>query len=106
MYVCMNVYEDFVSSPLVYVCMYVCMYVCTVCIYYLYIYVCMYVCMYVCIVHLLKKLNVLFHFVYYKVFGKIADEFFVNDDLVATFQGIPFSTSRGPVTSTLKGKIS
>lgn len=41
-----------------------------------------------------------------KSFSKIADDFYVNDDGVATFRGIPFITTQGAVTSTLKGKIS
>ena len=41
-----------------------------------------------------------------KAYGKVADEFFVNDDGVATFQGIPFMTPLGAVKSNLKGKIS
>lgn len=41
-----------------------------------------------------------------KAYTKIADDFFVNDDSIATFQGIPFMTTKGPVTSALKGKIS
>lgn len=41
-----------------------------------------------------------------KAFSKIAEDFFVNDDLVATFQGIPFQTSKGVITTNLKGKIS
>jgi len=41
-----------------------------------------------------------------KAYGKIADDFFVNDDLVATFKGVPFMTPAGPIKSNLKGKIS
>lgn len=41
-----------------------------------------------------------------KSFGKIADDFYVDDSGVATFRGVPFMTTKGPVTSTLKGKIS
>ena len=41
-----------------------------------------------------------------KSFSKIADDFFVNDEGVATFRGIPFKTTQGAVTATLKGKIS
>lgn len=41
-----------------------------------------------------------------KAYSKIADEFIVNDQGLATFQGVPFMTSDGPMTSTLKGKIS
>lgn len=41
-----------------------------------------------------------------KAFSKIADEFFVNDANVATFQNTPFMTSKGPITASLKGKIS
>jgi hypothetical protein len=37
---------------------------------------------------------------------KVADELFVNENGVATFQGTPFMTKSGPVTSSLKGKIS
>jgi methionine--tRNA ligase beta chain len=41
-----------------------------------------------------------------KAYTKIADDFFVNDQGFATYQGTPFMTPQGPVTSTLKGKIS
>eukprot|EP00607_Mallomonas_marina_P000660 CAMPEP_0182429208 /NCGR_PEP_ID=MMETSP1167-20130531/25594_1 /TAXON_ID=2988 /ORGANISM="Mallomonas Sp, Strain CCMP3275" /LENGTH=197 /DNA_ID=CAMNT_0024612593 /DNA_START=173 /DNA_END=766 /DNA_ORIENTATION=+ len=41
-----------------------------------------------------------------KAFSKVANDFFVNDDGTATYQGVPFMTSNGPCTSTLKGKIS
>eukprot|EP00596_Hydrurales_sp_CCMP1899_P007726 CAMPEP_0119040408 /NCGR_PEP_ID=MMETSP1177-20130426/10331_1 /TAXON_ID=2985 /ORGANISM="Ochromonas sp, Strain CCMP1899" /LENGTH=193 /DNA_ID=CAMNT_0007005433 /DNA_START=195 /DNA_END=776 /DNA_ORIENTATION=- len=41
-----------------------------------------------------------------KAYGKVADEFFVNDDGIATFKGIPFMTPLGAVKSNLKGKIS
>jgi hypothetical protein len=41
-----------------------------------------------------------------KAYSKIADEFFVNDNGVATFKGTPFMTPQGAVTSSLKGKIS
>ena len=41
-----------------------------------------------------------------KVWGKIADGFVVNDDMVATYKGIPFMTSQGVITATLKGSIS
>lgn len=41
-----------------------------------------------------------------KAFGKIADDFFVNDDMQATFRNIPFQTSAGPIQTNLKGKIS
>eukprot|EP01035_Chromulina_nebulosa_P018622 gene18622-24355_t len=41
-----------------------------------------------------------------KAFTKIADGFYVNEQGVATFNGIPFSTPSGPVTSALIGKIS
>lgn len=41
-----------------------------------------------------------------KSFAKIADDFYVNGAGVATFRGIPFMTTQGPVTASLKGKIS
>lgn len=41
-----------------------------------------------------------------KAFSKIADDFFVDDNMIATFKGIPFMISDGAITSTLKGKIS
>ena len=41
-----------------------------------------------------------------KAYKKIADDFFVNDDMVATFKGVPFMTPAGVVTAALKGKIS
>lgn len=41
-----------------------------------------------------------------KVWGKIAEDFTVNDDMVAAYKGVPFMTSKGPVTSTMKGGIS
>lgn len=41
-----------------------------------------------------------------KAFTKIADDFFVDDNGLATFQGVPFMTPQGPVTAALKGKIS
>mmetsp|Transcript_38962 Transcript_38962/g.51383 ORF Transcript_38962/g.51383 Transcript_38962/m.51383 type:complete len:242 (+) Transcript_38962:88-813(+) len=41
-----------------------------------------------------------------KAFGKIADDLYVNDDMIATYKGIPFMTKNGPCTSTLKGSIS
>ena len=41
-----------------------------------------------------------------KSYAKISDQFFVNPEGIATFQNIPFMTTKGPVTSTLKGKIS
>lgn len=41
-----------------------------------------------------------------KAYTKVADDLFVNDDGVATYKGVPFMTPQGPVTSTLKGKIS
>ena len=41
-----------------------------------------------------------------KAYSKIADDFFVNDDGIATFSGIPFSTTQGPIKCSLKGKIS
>lgn len=41
-----------------------------------------------------------------KAFSKVADELFVDDRGVATFKSIPFMTTLGPITSSLKGKIS
>lgn len=41
-----------------------------------------------------------------KAFSKIADDFFVDDNMTATFKGIPFMTSQGIIRSNLKGKIS
>ena len=41
-----------------------------------------------------------------KAYSKIADVFFVNGDGIATYEGIPFMTPEGPITATLKGKIS
>lgn len=41
-----------------------------------------------------------------KAFGKIAEDFFVNDDCQATYKGVPFMTQAGPVHCALKGKIS
>ena len=41
-----------------------------------------------------------------KAFAKVADEFFVDDNGLATYQGIPFMTPNGPCTGSLKGKIS
>lgn len=42
-----------------------------------------------------------------KAYSKISEDFFVNDDGIATYQGIPFMINgKGLVTSSLKGKIS
>lgn len=41
-----------------------------------------------------------------KIFSKICDDFYVDDQMRATFQGTPFMTSAGEITSTLKGSIS
>ena len=41
-----------------------------------------------------------------KAFDKVKDELFVNDEGIATFAGVPFSTPFGTVTSSMKGKIS
>ena len=41
-----------------------------------------------------------------KIWSKICDDFKVNDKNEATFKGIPFMTSKGPVTSPLIGGIS
>jgi methionine--tRNA ligase beta chain len=41
-----------------------------------------------------------------KAFSKVADDFFVDENLVATYKGIPFNTSQGIIKTTLKGKIS
>ena len=41
-----------------------------------------------------------------KAFSKICDEFKVNTDMIATYKGLPFETSKGPVTASLLGPIS
>lgn len=42
-----------------------------------------------------------------KIFNKLANDFFVDDNGQATFKGVPFKTQAGIVKSTmLKGKIS
>lgn len=41
-----------------------------------------------------------------KAFDKVADDFYVDDALHATYKGIKMMTPLGPCTSTLKGKIS
>jgi methionine--tRNA ligase beta chain len=41
-----------------------------------------------------------------KAFTKVADDLFVNDSGQATYKGVSFMTPQGPVTSSLKGKIS
>lgn len=41
-----------------------------------------------------------------KAYSKIADEFFVDDNGVATYKGVPFMTTGGAIYSSLKGKIS
>ena len=41
-----------------------------------------------------------------KAFEKCAEHLFVDENGLATYSGIPFMTSKGPVTSSLKGKIS
>jgi aminoacyl tRNA synthase complex-interacting multifunctional protein 1 len=41
-----------------------------------------------------------------KAYSKIADDFFVDDVNLATYKGVPFMTSVGPIKSSLKGKIS
>lgn len=41
-----------------------------------------------------------------KVFSKICDEFYVNSEGFASFSGIPFMTSVGPIKCSLNGKIS
>jgi len=41
-----------------------------------------------------------------KSFSKVADDFFVNDNLLASYKGIPFMTTQGPIHCNLKGKIS
>ena len=41
-----------------------------------------------------------------KVFGKICEEFYVNSEGLASFNGIPFMTSVGPIKCSLQGKIS
>jgi len=40
-----------------------------------------------------------------KAWGKVADEMVVDNEGRATFGGVPFMTSKGPVTSSLKGPI-
>lgn len=41
-----------------------------------------------------------------KAFTKVADDLFVNEQGQATYSGVPFMTSKGPCTSSLRGKIS
>lgn len=41
-----------------------------------------------------------------KAFSKVADDFFVDDNLIATYKGIPFMTSQGLIKTNLKGRIS
>lgn len=41
-----------------------------------------------------------------KAFSKIAGDFYVNDDGVATYKGVPFMTSAGVIRSELRGPIS
>lgn len=41
-----------------------------------------------------------------KAYDKVADGFFVDDNGIATFQGVPMTSPVGPCTSILKGKIS
>lgn len=41
-----------------------------------------------------------------KAFSKVADDFFVDDNMIATYKGSPFKTSQGVIKSNLKGKIS
>ncbi|RYH23438.1 hypothetical protein EON65_17795 [archaeon] len=41
-----------------------------------------------------------------KAYTKIADDFFVDDNGVATYKGIAFMTTSGAIHSPLKGKIS
>lgn len=41
-----------------------------------------------------------------KAFTKVADDLFVNEGGIATYKGVSFMTPQGPVTSSLKGKIS
>jgi len=41
-----------------------------------------------------------------KAFSKVADELFVDDNGVATYKGVPFDCGSGPITASLKGKIS
>lgn len=41
-----------------------------------------------------------------KAFAKICEEFFVDDNMQATYKGVPFITSMGPIASTIKGPIS
>ena len=41
-----------------------------------------------------------------KAFTKVADDLFVDDNGVATYKGVPFDCGSGPITASLKGKIS
>jgi aminoacyl tRNA synthase complex-interacting multifunctional protein 1 len=41
-----------------------------------------------------------------KIYERLAPGFSVNAEGVGTFKGIPFSTSSGPCTSTIIGRIS
>lgn len=41
-----------------------------------------------------------------KAFSKICDDFFVNENMQATYKGIVFDTTKGPITATIKGPIS
>ena len=41
-----------------------------------------------------------------KAYSKIYNDFYVSEQGIATYKGIPFMTSTGPILSTLKGPIS
>ena len=41
-----------------------------------------------------------------KAYTKIAEEFFVNENSLASYKNIPFMTSAGPIIASMKGKIS
>lgn len=41
-----------------------------------------------------------------KAFGKICEEFKVNEEGVATYRGVPFMTSAGRIMSPVRGPIS
>ncbi|KAM3573440.1 hypothetical protein VYU27_004619, partial [Nannochloropsis oceanica] len=41
-----------------------------------------------------------------KAFDRVADDLSAGEDMVATYKGIPFMTSKGPVKSGMKGSIS
>jgi hypothetical protein len=41
-----------------------------------------------------------------KAFSKICEDFRVSEEGVATYKGVPFMTSAGPILSDLRGPIS